>query len=226
MKRLLALAVLSAGMFGCASLRQPAQAEKPPKAPYSTLDPAAQYDRLVDELQVISGALQAYSRDHNGQLPPRLTDLVRQSYLPAEALISSADPSGGKEGGVPDSYAEWGQASETDEPGCSYLYEFSEAACKWDWKSYLGDKPSAADLDTNKDGSVSWAEVKNWQLMHGDVVQKPASRPYPLCQFPIVRCYWHRYPGAYANVGEKTVINLAVDLRTIFVSQPWWEKDQ
>lgn len=225
MKRMLALAVLSAGLLGCSSLQQASQEKKQPRAPYESLDPAAQYDRLVEELQAISKALQAYSRDHNGQLPPRLTELVKTSYLPACALVCSADPSGGKEGGVPDSYREWGQASETDETGSSYLYEFSEAPCKWDWKSYLGDSPSAADVDTNKDGAVSWSEIKNWQLLHGDVVQKPQNGPYSLSQFPVVRCYWYQYPNAYTNSASRTVLNLSVDLRTVFVSQPQWEKD-
>ena len=165
MKRLSAFAVLAAGLCGCSSVPQGAQKTEPPREPYASLAPAAKFDRIVGELQTIGAALQAYSRDHNGHLPPKLTDLVAQSYLPASALISSADPSGGKEGGVPDSYKEWGQASETDEPGSSYLYEFSAAPCNWDWKSYLGDKPAVSDVDANKDGVASWSEIKSWQLL-------------------------------------------------------------
>lgn len=226
MKRLSAFAVLAAGLCGCSSVPQGAQKTEPPREPYASLAPAAKFDRIVGELQTIGAALQAYSRDHNGHLPPKLTDLVAQSYLPASALISSADPSGGKEGGVPDSYKEWGQASETDEPGSSYLYEFSAAPCNWDWKSYLGDKPAVSDVDANKDGVASWSEIKSWQLLHGDTVQQPKSRPYAISQFPAVRCYWYQYPDAHTNVTGRSVINLAVDLRSIFVSQPWWEKDQ
>lgn len=225
MKRILVLAVLAAGLSGCSSFRQTSSGKMEPLVPYAALAPAAQYERLAAELRVVSAALQAYARDHNGQLPARLTNLVSQAYLPAGALVSSADPSGGMEGGVPDSYAAWTQSSETDEKGSSYLYEFSEAPCKWDWKSYLGDHPSLADVDTNRDGSVSWAEAKNWQLLHGDVVQKPKNWPYSASRFPVVRCYWYQYPNAYTNAGGRTVLNLAADLQTIFVSQPWWEKD-
>jgi hypothetical protein len=189
------------------------------------MDPAAQYERLAAELRVVGSALQKYSRDNNGRLPPRLTDLVSRSYLPANALLSSADPTDGKEGGVPDSYITWTQSSETDEKGSSYFYEFSEAPCKWDWKSYLGDHPSATDVDANKDGAVSWAEVKNWQLLHGDVVQQPKNWPYSPIHFPAVRCYWYQYPTAYTNAAGRTVLNLSVDLQTIFISQSWWEKD-
>jgi hypothetical protein len=232
MKRMLVLAGLVAGLSGCTStsvqeapLSTPSVKLEPLLKPFSSLDAQAQYERLTSEMGVISAALQAYSRNHNGALPPRLTALVSGGYLPAAALVSSADPSCGKEGGVPDSYREWGQASETDEKGSSYLYEFSEAPCQWDWKSYMGGKPDVKDVDTNKDGKASWAEVKSWQLLHGDTVQKPESRPYSVSQFPVVRCYWLQYPNAYTNISAKSVVNLAADLRTIFVSQPWWEKD-
>ena len=197
-----------------------------PLVPYAALSESAQYGRLVQELKVISVALQAYSKAHNGQLPARLTDLVSQAYLPACALVSNADPSGGMEGGVPDSYSTWTQSSETDEKGSSFFYEFSEAPCKWDWKAYLGDHPSLADVDSNHDGVASWSEVKNWQLLHGDVVQQPKNWPYAISRFPAVRCYWYQYPNAYTNASTRTVLNLATDLQTIFVSQPWWEKDQ
>lgn len=230
MKRMLVLAGLVAGLSGCTSVHQTSGDKSPAKLEPLLMTGAStgvstQYDRLVAELRVVGVALQAYVRDHNGQLPPRLTSLVGGKYLPAGALVSSADPTGGKEGGVPNSYAEWGQAAETDEMGSSYLYEFSEAPCKWDWASYLGGKPSVADVDTNKDGAASWSEIKNWQLLHGDTVQTPASRPYAISQFPVVRCYWYQYPNAYTNLSDKTVVNLAADLRTIFVSQPQWEKD-
>lgn len=230
MKRGVALTVLIAGLSGCSLVRQTDKEAHslnvlPPLVPYAALDPAAQNERLVAELKAVGSALQAYARDHNGQLPSRLTNLVSLAYLPAGALVSSADPSFGAEGGVPDLYGTWSQSSETDEGGSSYLYEFSEAPCKWDWASYLGDKPTPAEVDANRDGVVSWAEAKSWQLLHGDVVQQPKNWPYTISRFPVVRCYWYQYPDAYTNASGRTVINLAADLQTVFVSQPWWEKD-
>lgn len=230
MKRLLFLAVGIVGLSGCSSVQKPAELKSLPQLEpllpsYAAMDATAQYELIAGELRVIGKALQAYALKHNGQLPPRLTALVRESYLPAGALISSADPSGGKEGGVPNSYEQWGQAAETDEPGSSYLYEFSEAPCQWDWKSYVGDHPTLADADLNRDGVASWAEVKTWQMHHGDSVQKPSNKAYAPSQFPVVRCYWYKYPAAYANVSERSVVNLAADLRTVFLSQPQWEKD-
>ena len=232
MNRILVLIAVIAGLSGCSSVQQKTSTEKPLEKmeplllSYSAMDPAAQFTHLVAELRTVGSALQAYGQAHGGQLPPKLTDLVSQKYVRANGLVSSADPSAGKEGGVPNSYTEWGQATETDESGSSYLYEFSAAPCKWDWKPYLGDKPSAAEVDTNKDGAVSWAEVKGWQLLHGDTVQTPKNKPYNKNHFPVVRCYWYRYPDAYTNATGRTVLNLSADLKTVFVSQPWWEKDQ
>jgi len=229
---MLVLMAVIAGLSGCSSVQQttstgiPLETTEPLLLSYSAMDPTAQYTHLVGELRTVGSALQAYALAHDGKFPPRLTDLVSQAYLRPNGLVSSADPTGGKEGGVPNSYSEWGQATETDESGSSYLYEFSAAPCKWDWKPYLGDKPSPADVDTNRDGTVSWAEVKSWQLLHGDTVQKPKNRPYGKEHFPVVRCYWYRYPDAYTNATGRTVLNLSADLKTVFVSQPWWEKDQ
>jgi hypothetical protein len=193
---------------------------------YAAMAPTAKYACVVAELRTVGAALRTYAKAHNGKLPPRLTTLVNEAYLTSAGLVSSADPTGGREGGVPNSYLEWGQASETDESGSSYLYEFSEAPCKWDWQSYLGDRPSTSAVDANRNGSVSWSEVKGWQLLHGDVVQQPKNGPYPISRLPVVRCYWFHYPDAYTNVTGHCVVNLAADLKTVYVSQAQWEKDQ
>ncbi len=234
MKRILVLAALIAGICGCSSAPEMTNTDKMKAAPmaplllqvpYAALDADAQRACIVKELQIVGNALQKYAAAHNGQLPPGLRTLVTEKYLPAAALVSSADPSGGKEGGVPDSYSTWEQAKDTDEAGSSYLYEFSAAPCGWDWKSYLAGAPVPEKLDTNKDGTVSWAEVKGWQMKHGDTVQQPAGG-YPPSAFPVVRCYWYKYPGAYSeDASNSLVLNLAADLKTVFASQAWWEKD-
>lgn len=235
MKRILVLTGLIAGLCGCSSAPQITNMDKVKKTsvtplllhvPYASLDDAAQRANIVEELRAVGKALKRYKAEHDGQLPPTLTTLVTKKYLPAAALISCADPTGGKEGGVPNSYADWGQAAETDEIGSSYLFEFSSVACNWEWKSYLAGKPTLSDLDTGKDGAVSWAEVKSWQLAHGDTSQQPKAKAYPKDHFPVVRCYWYQYPAAYTpDATSRTVLSLSADLETIFISQPWWEKD-
>lgn len=193
--------------------------------PYAELTATEQRIVIEGELQMIGNAMQRYAADHKGEFPPSLTTLVKGDYLKASDLISSADPSRGKEGGVPDSYSAWGQAEATDEPGSSYLYEFSAKPCDWDWKTYLAGDPTPEKLDANKDKVVSWAEVKMWQMKHGDTVQQPQGG-YPKNKFPVVRCYWYQYPDAYTeDATQGIVISLAADLKTVFSSQPWWEKD-
>jgi hypothetical protein len=89
------------------------------------------------ELKAIGTAIQAYRTRHDGRWPTSLSALIVERLLPAGALISAADPSGGREGGVPDRYDTWQQSAETDEANSSFLYELSGAAATWDWKSYL-----------------------------------------------------------------------------------------
>ncbi len=188
---------------------------------------AFQFECAVAELRAVGTALQQYKLDHGGQMPPRLTNLVSEAYLPAGGLVSCADPFAGTEGGVPNSYTDLSQCQETDEGGSSYLYEFSEAECLWSfWSSYLGGTPNLTDVDVNLDGTASWAEVKQWQMDHGDKTQQPANRPYARRKFPVVRCFWFQYPDAWPNAIDPTVLNLAADLQTVFASPPQWELDQ
>jgi len=193
---------------------------------YATLTPSARQAVIAGELRRIGKAILTYRTRHNKQWPPSLTVLVTEGLLPASALISVSDPSKGKEGGVPDSYTQWQQSTETDELGCSFLYELSGAVATWDWKPYLagGASVSTSALDTNKDGEVSWQEAKLWQLARGDTSQATPG-PYPKNRFPVVRCYWYGYPDSKNNPNMRSVISLSADLETVLLSQPWWEKD-
>ena len=193
-------------------------------AAYTALTPAEQQKLIAKELSVIGKALKAYSTANGGRLPNSLSALVAQGLLAPEALISSADPSRGKEGGVPDSYDTWQQSPETDESGSSYLYEFSGAGATWDWKSYLAGKPEVAAADIDRNGEVSWAEAKAWQLARGDTTQATPG-PYAKNRFPVVRCYWFTFPAAREDISLRSVISLAADLETVLLAQPWWEKD-
>jgi hypothetical protein len=194
-------------------------------------DLSNEFAQVVLELRRIGVALTQYKLDHGTALPPRLTNLVSQGYLPADALISVADPSGGTEGDVPNSFYPGpfpvGQHLETDEPGSSFLYEFSEARCSWDWQFYLGSgyvTPAQVDRDTN--GVVSWGEVKMFQLENGDVTQRPLPHPYTAAFFPVVRCFWCQYPKSvslHSNGVDVTVLNLGHDLQTVFASPTLWE---
>lgn len=236
MRTLLLTALMGLCLAGCSldevKLEQPLtrettiieEAQPLLSAPYAALSEEKQLERIAAELRTIGKALAKYKAQHNGALPSKLSHLIAQGFLPVGGLISSADPSGGKEGGVPDAYVEWGQATEADEAGSSYQYEFSSALCQWNWRDYLSGKPADEAVDTDKNGQISWAEVKAWQMQHGDSVQAQAAA-YSPSQFPLVRCYWFRYPDAYADSKIQSTVSLAVDLKTVFLSQPWWEQD-
>jgi prepilin-type N-terminal cleavage/methylation domain-containing protein len=70
---------------------------------------------------------------------------------------------------------------------CSYLYEFNAAKCSWyaNDTGYFSSPPP--DLDGN--GEISWREVKEHQLAHGD--NSNNSAPYSETLFPVIRCFHH-----------------------------------
>ncbi|NLG00771.1 MAG: hypothetical protein GX565_11565 [Lentisphaerae bacterium] len=225
----LPLALLTALVVwgGCRSAKDddgPAAAALTPEA-CAALAPVERMAVVSAELKTIGTAVKAYRGRHDGRWPTSLSVLIVERLLPAGALISAADPSGGREGGVPDRYDTWQQSAETDEANSSFLYELSGAAATWDWKSYLAGKPTLAALDTDKNGEVSWQEAKLWQFAHGDIAQTNAPAAYASNRFPVVRCYWHAYPGSKDDLTQRSVISLAADLDTVLLSQPWWEKD-
>ncbi len=225
----LPLALLTALVVwgGCRSAKDddgPAAAALTPEA-CAALAPVERMAVVSAELKTIGTAVKAYRGRHDGRWPTSLSVLIVERLLPAGALISAADPSGGREGGVPDRYDTWQQSAETDEANSSFLYELSGAAATWDWKSYLAGKPTLAALDTDKNGEVSWQEAKLWQFAHGDITQTNAPAAYASNRFPVVRCYWHAYPGSKDDLTQRSVISLAADLDTVLLSQPWWEKD-
>ncbi len=70
----------------------------------------------------------------------------------------------------------------------SYLYEFCAARCSW-WTGGMYQDPgnpsqyhdaSDANVDSNRDGKISWREAREFELY-----------TVGLQQTPIVSCYWH-----------------------------------
>jgi len=89
---------------------------------------------------------------------------------------------------------------------------------------------SLATLDALRGALIDLDESRTLELTrqllaHGDTTQQPSSRAYTKSRFPIVRCYWYDYPNAGASPTSRCTVNLSVDLQTVFVAQPWWEKD-
>jgi prepilin-type N-terminal cleavage/methylation domain-containing protein len=147
-----------------------------------------------------------YRDDHGGDLPPWLSSLNGSYLKDTNMYVCRSDASGGKHGGKPndDAYkvTDSEDFEETDDnkgrkgiTACSYLYEFCEAECSWGWAGILGVEK--VKVDANGDDKVTWAEVKQYQLEHGDTTAASGLKPYDESVFPIVRCFHHWDEGQY-----------------------------
>ena len=196
----------------------------------------------TNNLHQFSVALACYKNDHDGALPDWLSNLY-PGYIPNEKVyVCKSDTSGGEAGGKPDGAAEVeDQFPETDDNEsngatrgrntaiklCSYLYEFCNAGCTWEWATYV---PTATDADG--DGVTTWGEVKRAQLANGDSWH-PES--YDTTIFPIVRCFHHwdernvdcyNFDAGGSIVGSMTeplTINVAYG-GNVFQGPLTWEK--
>ena len=158
----------------------------------------ARQAHCTNNLRQFSISLIMYRDDYNGRNPDWLSSLY-PTYIPETNLyLCPSDKSRGREGGKPDGVPEaiiGDQYAETDDNvgrngihACSYLYEFSAAACSWDWASYLGATADQVDRDGN--GTVTWQEAKIYQLKNGDATSA-GGEGYDESVFPIVRCFHH-----------------------------------
>jgi len=162
----------------------------------------ARQAHCTNNLHQFSVALACYRNDHEGDLPDWLSNLYPR-YIPSERLyLCKSDQSLGAQGGKPDGeevalgdlYNETDDTENnengasyrgrnTDIKVCSYLYEFCNGECSWDWAAYV---PTAADADG--DGVVTWGEVKHSQIADGDTWHEES---YDKTVFPIIRCFHH-----------------------------------
>jgi prepilin-type N-terminal cleavage/methylation domain-containing protein len=145
--------------------------------------------------------------------PYRITFFSRSDLgydLDPRLYLCPNDGSNGREGGKPKTSDS--QFPETDEPGapprpnelpCSYMYEFTGAACSWDYH-HVGEPPYPQPdsyYDMDGDGTISWGEVKWKQMEFGDSTipghdtvagyRALSLKGYPRSCFPVMRCFWH-----------------------------------
>lgn len=159
----------------------------------------ARQAKCISNLHQFSVSIQVYRDDNENQLPEWLSSLHAQYVPHTELYFCPSDPSRGADGSKPNGVSDkviGDQYVETDDigrkpdiRGCSYLYECSDAPCSWDWSGYLG--ATAAEVDLDADGTVTWAEAKRHQLEHGDTTQLGGPHAYDPTLFPIVRCFYH-----------------------------------
>jgi len=159
----------------------------------------ARQTKCISNLHQFSVSIQVYRNDNENLLPDWLSSLYPQYVPHTELYICPSDPSRGADGSKPNGVSAnviGDQYGETDDigrkpeiKGCSYMYECSDAKCSWNWSDYLG--ATAAEVDLDADGTVTWAEAKRRQLEHGDTTQQGAPHAYDPTVFPIVRCFHH-----------------------------------
>lgn len=172
---------------------------------------------------------------------PWLSNLY-PNYMPSpDAYVCPNDETNGKTGGVPlwhvtdfssnpcdevddtDNCAAEQEVKDLRNPDihrCSYNYEFSMAECLWAkgadrFTGTIDGKPWA---DTNKDGKLSWREVKiaeqkGLKFEGGTVVSHPEIAYGGWV--PMVRCFWHAYRS---NLDRQKVLNLASEMGNVYES--------
>ncbi len=169
--------------------------------------------KCQNNLRQLHLQLMAYQSDNtytdSKYFPYKITCFSRSDLgydLDRKIYLCPNDTSDGREGGKPKNSNS--QFPETDEPGCSYMYEFSGAACSWDYHHVgepLPDPNPYPRLDSyydmDNDGTVSWGEVKWKQMEFGDSTipghdtaagySALSLKGYPRSCFPVLRCFWH-----------------------------------
>lgn len=156
----------------------------------------ARQTNCENNLHQFSIGIVCYKDDNKDYFPDYLSTLY-PSYVAAEKLfLCKSDKSHGAEGSKPDDDSAGVQYPETDDnkgnngiDACSYLFEFCAAKCDW-WDGYIGYSGTIGGLiDANGDGTVTWAEAKEYQLKNGDLTNGGA--PYTPTSFPMIRDFYH-----------------------------------
>lgn len=188
----------------------------------------------ANNLRQLGVAILVYRDDHGDTMPPWLSTLHKDGYVhEVDCFLCPSDEKMGADGSKPDGVAEVGeQYPETDDhgvsegnaKGCSYLYEFCAAKCEWyaAWPGYLIGTP--ADIDRN--GELSWGEVKYHQLKHGD--SSNGGQPYSETRFPVIRCFYHYGERAFnvvtGGVSSTSAMTLNVGYAgNVFQAPLLWE---
>lgn len=214
----------------------------------------ARHTKCTNNLRQLQQGLEIYKTDFSGRggwdfFPGRLSFLFRDGYLKAgqEVLLCPADATEGMEGGKADlggvtQFAELDEHPAIIQPvppalawlnvntlPCSYMYEFSGAACSWGWQTWITFPSSVTDpldhIDVNDDGLGAWGEVKQAQMRYGDKSWNAGKveaewSGYPQSKFPVLRCFWHAEHPNTSN--PKDVLNMAYS-GNVFLSPARWE---
>jgi len=182
-----------------------------------------------NNLHQLALGIDMWKNDHGGAMPQWLSSLYPQYVANQQSYICKSDNTKGMDGSRPNDI-EGDQYAETDDNigrnginGCSYLYEFCAAECKW-YKSnpgYLNKTPE--EIDHNP--GYSWCEVKISQMNFGDAYHE---EPYDPTAFPMIRCFWHHKERSFEVIddGIKSYQGLTINAAyagNIFEAPLKWE---
>jgi prepilin-type N-terminal cleavage/methylation domain-containing protein len=160
-----------------------------------------------NNLHQFSVAVAIFRDDHGRDFPAYLSTLYPDYISQPDLYLCLSDDSDGEAGSKPNKEGDDGgtldhptlgeQYDETDDTGntpgiegCSYLFEFCAADCAW-WSGddYILPASEIDQLDRDRNGTVSWVEAKNFQLLHGD--RSNGHTPYVTTSFPMIRDFFH-----------------------------------
>ena len=159
----------------------------------------------TNNLKEFLKCIEMYKNDFQDEYPPWLSNLYPKYTGEVKKIYACpSDTDKGLKGPIPSwstgsQFEEaWDVAGKNTDPaqalrnseieGCSYLYEFNMSDCSW-WDG--GDYPDKYSAG-NRDGKVSWKEVKIGVEQRG----LQADGSYSTTEkwrghVPIIRCFWH-----------------------------------
>jgi type II secretory pathway pseudopilin PulG len=156
---------------------------------------------------------------------------------PHDGPINGTGPKNESDGGINCSYlfeycgepCDWiysggPPVTSADLPGVPYEHE-------WQWEGGHSGAPTAEFfrqlVDRNRDGVLSWNEVKVFSRKGCDTRDPDTGSTHRLkgwdIRVPILRCYWHVQGGIMEN--ESPVLNLRGDGSAVDRGVPMWFKD-
>jgi len=198
----------------------------------------ARQTNCENNLHQFSVAVACYRDDHDKAFPDKLSTLFPSYVAASDLFLCLSDQSAGKEGSKPDGETACGdQYPETDDNkgnnginACSYLFEFCGAECGW-WDGYIGHSGAIGSaIDANSDGTVTWAEAKQFQLDYGDLSNN--NKPYDATTFPMIRDFYHHRENSFRVKDPDTgaIIRMGLTINVayagnIFRAPLMWELD-
>ena len=132
-------------------------------------------------------------------------------------------------GGAIQSTPPWTPADSAEREGGAAELEWMERVGNTDQWAVANDIPDLADFmriaDTNRDGAISWTEIKMMNMKGRSVTSGGKQYKLPTMEgkLPLIRCYWH-LQGPAIDKRSENILNLNVGGH-ITTGHFMWEED-